>query len=131
MSRVLFRKGIGATVVLACAAALIWFGIQWFVVTSMSEARRAFAERNFPLAVQLAEQHLSEHPNDQEAMLMLARSYSQLGMWAEAEAYFGQVTLRKLDDFHLRARGLASRSLWSEASSVYEQIRQKWPNDGR
>ena len=128
----LFRRSVIVALVLAGAAAVAsWFALQWFLVTEMTEARRAYDERNYTLAVQLAEHHLSQQPSDQEAMLLLARSYGQLGRWPESEAYFGQVPLRKLEDFQLRATGLVARSLWSEAALVYEQIRQTWPKDGR
>ena len=132
IGRMLSRRTATYALAVVCAGTLLtWLAVRWFVVTAMSEARRALEDKNYTLAIELAERHLEGHPADQEAMLLLARSCAQVGRWSEAEAYFGQVRLRRPEDFHLRAKGLVARHLWPEAGLVYEQILQSWPLDGR
>ena len=131
LGRLLSLRTATYALTVVCAGALVsWFAVRWFVVTAIGEARRAFEEKNYTLAIDLAERHLEGHPSDQDAMLFLARSYAQAGRWPEAEAYYGQVRLRKPEDLHLRAKGLVTRRLWPEAGLVYEQILQNWPMDG-
>jgi tetratricopeptide (TPR) repeat protein len=132
VAQLLSSRRVLSTLVVLCTGALIgWFAYREFRITPMSEARRSYDEQNYPRAIELSESFLSEHPADQDAMLLLARSYGRLGRWAEAEVYFGQVRLNKPDDLHLRASGLIARRLWPEAATVYEQILQSWPMDGR
>lgn len=131
MRRPILKSRIRLLAWLVGGAVLCFFAAQKLTVTAFSEARHALEQGNYAFAIQLGEQYLTQHPADQAAMLLLARSYALSGQWAEADAYFGQVPLRDSDDFHLRARGLTTRGLWCEAAMVYEQIVQKWPMDGR
>jgi tetratricopeptide (TPR) repeat protein len=111
----------------ACAG---WFAFRWAQSLPLTEARLAFAVQNYEIAAQLAEAQLQSKPGDPEAILLAARSYARRNRWPEAEAYFTQIQLRDAEDFMLRARGLEARQLWSEAAWVYEQMLQKWPNNG-
>jgi tetratricopeptide (TPR) repeat protein len=107
------------------------WGFLWKRSLPLSQARRAMKENRFEEAVRLAETRLAtSDPDDRDAMLIAARAYAHLGQWAEAEAYFTQVPSRAPDDLRLRARGLESRRLWSEAAYVYEMLLHELPADG-
>ncbi len=115
----------------AVVAPLAWLAAEWLRGLPLAQGREAFALGQFPRAAQLAEERLAAgHPNDQAAMLLAARAYARLGRWVEAEAYFAQVPLQEREDLRMRARGLEARRLWTESSLVYEQMRQRWKNDG-
>ena len=132
-TRTAMRRRTKIIVFLLCVAAIspvTWLAAEWLRGLPLAEARQAFQLGQYPAAAQLAEQQLAGHPNDQAAMLLAARAYAQVHRWAEAEAYFAQVPLREHEDLRLRARGLEARRLLTEAAMVFEQIRQRWPNDG-
>jgi tetratricopeptide (TPR) repeat protein len=116
---------------LAVVGAAIGLGYSWMRSLPLAEARRALREGRFETAAQLAETRLAQgHPGDREAILLAARAYAQAGRLAESEAYFTQVPLRAPDDLRLRARGLETRRLWSEAATVYEQLLHQRAADG-
>src|SRR5262245_52821997 len=112
---------------LALGAALAWLSLSWVFSLQLKEARRAFDSGRYADAARLAEARLRSQPSDQAAKLVAARSYAHLELWAEAEAYFAQVPLKELDDFHLRLRGLEMRRLGPDAGQLCQQILQHWP----
>jgi tetratricopeptide (TPR) repeat protein len=112
------------------SAVLVWLGVSWAFSLPLREARRAFDNGRYTDAARLAQARLRNKPGDQEAMLLAARSYAHLELWAEAEAFFAQVPLAELNDYHLRLRGLELRRLRFDAALVCQQIRQRWPDDG-
>lgn len=121
---------LGSLLAVALGGAAGWMGFQWYARLPVHEARWALEAERWPAAVQWAEGWLAQHPADQEAMLLAARAYARQGRWEEAEAYFAQVPLEELDDFHLRGEGLVTRKLYDEAAIVFEQVLQRWPMDG-
>src|SRR5438093_91542 len=115
---------------LGVVATLGWMGFFWWNSLPLAEAQRAFRAGEYAIAAELAEARLNQgHPDDQKAMRLAARSYANLARWAEAEAYFARVPLSDTQDYRLRARGLESRRLWTEAALVYDQILQRWRDD--
>jgi predicted Zn-dependent protease len=66
----------------------------------------------------------------QEAMLIAARAYARMGQFEKAEAYFAMVPLTEKQDLYARAGGLVHRKLYAEAAFVYEQVIQRWPDEG-
>ena len=121
---------LGLAALGACLV-LVGFGLVWWRALPLEETRQVYGSGQYLLAAQLAEQRLAQgDPHDPEAMLLAARAYAQLGRWPEAEAYFCQLPLRDREDLRMRARGLETRQLWTESAMVYEQIVQRWRDDG-
>src|SRR5262245_49391213 len=114
---------------LTVAAAAGWLGVSWFMARPLAEARRAYENGDYTIAASLAETRLAQHPSDANAILLAARASAHSGRWDRAEAYFVQVPLHDLDDFHMRASGLVACELLTEAAAVYDQILQRWPLD--
>lgn len=120
-----------ALVAAALVGGGIYLGVRYWFNDPLRQAWEAYEKKEFRTAVQLAEDYLKENPTDQEAMLLLARSYVRLGEFEKAEAYFAQVPLEEKEDFYARAAALVHRKLWTEAAVVYSDILQRWPDEGR
>jgi tetratricopeptide (TPR) repeat protein len=106
-----------------------WLFLHWLSGRPLAEARQAYERGQYAIAARLAEAR-AQNAADPESILLAARSYAMASDWARAEAYFAQVPLKQSEDFHMRARGLTARGLFSEAAVVYEQILHRWPMDG-
>ena len=108
-----------------------FLAFRWIIPSPLAEAQRAFDRHDYSDSVRRVESWMAAgHASDPDAILQAARSYAHLERWEEAEGYFVQVPLRKQDDLRLRARGLETRNLFTEAAAVYEQLLHRWPLDG-
>jgi tetratricopeptide (TPR) repeat protein len=83
-------------------------------------------------AIQRALDHLDRHPGDGEAARLAALALSHLDFTPQAEPYYQVARARgrlSLDDFHVRALGLARANLREQAIAAYQEILERWTDD--
>ena len=127
-----------AEVFLFLAAAALLLGCGWAVrksngqVVAVEQGRQALEDRKPDDAIRALEPAVKAHPDDNRALVLLGRAYSDKKDFANAEAMLQQAVSRKPDDllakFNLGYLYLTTQR-WESARQIFSELTHKVPDD--
>jgi tetratricopeptide (TPR) repeat protein len=103
----------------------------WTVTRSnaLTEAEDAYKRGNYVQAAKHAADYLNRRPWSRTALLLAARSLTELDFADDAEAYYRRAGTLDRDASHARAYGLVRANQRKNAEDAYKQILARWPDD--
>jgi tetratricopeptide (TPR) repeat protein len=104
----------------------VWLGTT-FDLTGAAQA--AYSRHQYRSALYTAQNHLKFFPYDRRASLLAARCLMRLGQSREAEPHYQRAGVLDLDDMQARAVGLLQADEPRQATTVYEEILTRWPEN--
>lgn len=97
--------------------------------TALDEGVKAYALGDLSGALELALAHLSRQPWNSEAAILAANCLSRLDYSEDAAAYYRRAQSLSLNDWQVRAFGLARGPHPERAVPVYHEILARWPEN--
>jgi len=101
----------------------------WQQGEPLRQMRGAVQKRHWNDALRRALSYLANHPQDAEAIRIVARSFSGLGQNAQAEMYFDRAGELGIEDLRLRGEVLIELNRPTQAVEVLAELRARGDND--
>ncbi len=97
--------------------------------TAIEDASKAYSTGDLEHALQYALDHLDARPWSKAAAVIAANCLSRLDYSEQAEPYYRRAGALSLNDWQIRAYGLARGPHPERAVPVYEKLIARWPNN--
>lgn len=126
LSRLAHFRWVGVAAALFTLGGFAWY---WHATAPLRAARAAVTNRAWYEGIKRAGEYLRDHPDDPEAMRIMALCLSAVGRVEQAEQLFTRVPNLSVAELEWRGQALVNARQWDRAAPVYEQILQKDPDN--